>query len=484
MNETDVVVVGGGVIGMSIMRAFKDTGLHAICVDPEIKLDGSASLAAGAMLGAFGEVTADKTSELDQRELEFRVCAADVYPEWLASLEEAAGQQVGSGCGTFVISNPNGARDALNLRAIARSLETAQRRFEWVSASAIPNYQPVPSLTANDALFLPDEGYVNTQELMDALRRAIEADCHMTILADRVVSVTVQDGQITGVETVANGHIKAERVVLAAGAGISALVADSPQLAAVLPPLLRGKGVSIVLDAWTDFDYVIRTPNRDFACGTHVVPRGNQQVYVGATNRIMDTPGVEDGVSAGEVHGLLSSAIAEINTGFRVTNTVQFRFGSRPVTPDRYPVVGETKIGGLFAATGTYRNGVLMAPLVGEVIKDKILGRRNDLTAGFAPTDRDATKLDVSESIYVAIRDGARDLVSFIQEPGGGLPYNRAQELQDFIQTLMYMLFLDDTTYVTLRSDSLRLLARYPISEIIPQLFYRYHAVARASNAS
>ena len=309
MHETDVVVVGGGVIGKSIMLALAGTGLHAICVDPEQKLEGSATLAAGAMLGAFGEITADKTSELDQRELAFRVCAADAYPEWLARLEEAAGQPVGSGSGTFVIANPNGARDGLNLRAIAHSLEAAKRRYEWVSAEAIPNYQPAPRLAASDALFLPDEGYVNTQELMEALRLAIEADPHATVLADSVVAVAVEDGHVSGVKTAANGRIAAERVVLAAGVGISGLVADSPRLADALPPLLRGKGVSVVLDARTDFDHVIRTPNRDFACGTHVVPRGSQQVYVGATNRIMDTPGVEDGVSAGEVHSLLNSAI-------------------------------------------------------------------------------------------------------------------------------------------------------------------------------
>ena len=165
-------------------------------------------------------------------------------------------------------------------------------------------------------------------------------------------------------------------------------------------------------------------------------------------------------------------------------NTVQSRFGSRPVTPDRYPVVGETNVSGLFAATGTYRNGVLMAPLIAEVIKDKLLGNGNDLAAGFAPTDRDAMTVDVAESLNVAIRDGARDLVSFIQEPGGGLPYNRAQELQDFIQTLMCMSFLDGTEYADLRSESRDLLAKYPISEIIPQLFYRYHAAARASSSA
>ena len=42
--------------------------------------------------------------------------------------------------------------------------------------------------------------------------------------------------------------------------------------------------------------------------------------------------------------------------------------GLRPGTPDRLPVVGPGALAGLFHATGLYRNGILLGPLVGEAV--------------------------------------------------------------------------------------------------------------------
>ena len=128
-------------------------------------------------------------------------------------------------------------------------------------------------------------------------------------------------------------------------AGVSALLADWPLGEKTVPRLLPGKGVSLTADGLSDaFPYVLRTPNRDFACGSHVVPRGDGRVYLGATNRISTTPGGTPGITLGEVHSLLHSAIHEINTGFRTANVRSFTFGMRPLTLDHRPMLGHTGV--------------------------------------------------------------------------------------------------------------------------------------------
>ena len=52
------------------------------------------------------------------------------------------------------------------------------------------------------------------------------------------------------------------------------------------------------------------------------------------------------------------------------------RAGLRPGTPDNLPVVGPGSVDGLVWATGHYRNGVLLAPLTGEVVAIILTGER------------------------------------------------------------------------------------------------------------
>lgn len=476
MKHYDVIIAGGGVIGKSIaFRLEKKQQLNILCIDPHYKANGSASLAAGAMLGAFGEITVDKTSFLDQKELEFRIRAAQLYPDFLNEIEESSRQTIYQMPGTFVIANNAGKQDRFNLQKIAQELQTHDQPYQWVEPTEIPNFKPNREYLAYQALYMPKEGSVSSADLLDGLTRALECSKRVSFLNDVVQSLVVQESRLTGVVTAQQGEIYADHVILCAGVGVQKILDQSPGVSQQIPMLMPGKGVSLVLETETMFEHVIRTPNRDFACGTHVVPRGRNSVYVGATNRIANTPGLREGITTGELHSLLHSAIHEINTSLRTANVQTTLFGSRPITIDRYPLVGKTDLEGLYVATGTYRNGILMAPLIAEIVSDELLQRSARYENAFSPVNRGLVLTDVSGETL--IEAGIRDLVNFIQEPGGSLPYNRAQELENFLQVLTRAVLLDDNQYKQLISDSRELIDRYPIAEIIPQLFYQYHSV-------
>lgn len=113
---------------------------------------------------------------------------------------------------------------------------------------------------------------------------------------------------------------------------------------------------------------MIRTPNRDFACGTHLVPRPGGGLYLGATNRIAATPAATEQPSPGEINALIHSAAHEINTRIRTIAFTSVRHGMRPLSSDGRPLIGVTRLTGLHLATGTYRNGILLAPAIAKHI--------------------------------------------------------------------------------------------------------------------
>ncbi|HVQ91419.1 MAG TPA: FAD-dependent oxidoreductase, partial [Mycobacteriales bacterium] len=314
------------------------------------------------------------------------------------------------------------------------------------------------------ALHLPAEGWVVTADLLAALDDAVQ---------DRRVRATVTElvpgpDRVTGVRLDSGDAISAGHVVLAAGAGIARLAERWPfPDRAPAPRLLAGKGVSLLVDGLPDFPYVLRTPNRDFACGTHVVPQQDGGVYLGATNRISATPGGTPGVTLGEVHALLHSAMHEINTDFRTALLRSARYGMRPLVADHVPLLGGTGVPGLSIATGTYRNGILMAPLFADLLAAEIASGQPAPGNPFSPRDPGRARQDEAAGIE-AFTAGVRHLTSFILEPGGHLPYDRERELAAFLAGLGRLAIADDGGRERLRA----LLAETPIAELVPQLFY------------
>jgi hypothetical protein len=121
-------------------------------------------------------------------------------------------------------------------------------------------------------------------------------------------------------------------------------------------------------------------------------------------------------------------------------------------------------------ASGTYRNGVVMAPAVAAIIAAEVCGSRSPIENPFGSREIGPTP-DFSQLAM----SGADDLVSFIQEPIGLLPYNRQEELRDFILALLEMSLGNSPDFDSLRDGSRDLLKAHPLTEFIPIIYYRIH---------
>ncbi len=471
MTSSDVIVVGDGIIGSAIAHELVHAGLRVIRLGAPGGRGDSASLAAGAMLGAFAEVVAHKNTRRDQEETAFRVRSSDIYDGWLASIGSTNGHQVRVSRGTFVIANTFSRDDVRNLNAIEAQLRLYNVPYESVEESDIAGYRPNQRYLPRKALWLPREGFVDPSLILESLDVALQSSSRFLSVAAYAQSLVVTAGRVSGVQLRDGTILNSGAVVLAAGVGTQLLVEELTEDARpTIPRLMPGKGTALLLQTAEQFPYVLRSPNRNFACGLHIVPRSSGTIYVGATNRTACCPGTAPGASVEEVHDLLYQAVHEFNTALDSAVIQGIRVGRRPICVDGYPLVGKTSCPGLLLATGTYRNGVLMAPLIARIIAAETLDNNPREVNPFSPMSREV-KADVLESDELFTR-GAEGIVSFIPSPHGSLPYKRAEEMAAFIDTLLKMAFRSGPKHESLRREAQALIATQPMEETFAQLFF------------
>jgi glycine oxidase len=466
--STEVVVVGAGVLGKSIAFELARAGVEVLCVGTEHSHPGTASAAAGAMLGVLGEVVDDKPTSQGLAELECRRQAAEMYPAFLEALVDAGAERVSLGRGTFIIANLVNRADRSNLRAIRAAAARLRLGCETVDPQDVPGLKPGRGYEAVEVMFVPQEASIESGRLLVALEEALEGLYASRRMVAEVVSLSLEGDRIGGVELSDSSRICARTVVLANGVGIQPLLQTAGDCLPCAPRLLGGKGVSaIVYSDSLSIPHVIRTPNRDFACGTHAVPHGRAHLYIGATNRIDSPPGAA-GVTPGELHALMHSAIHEINLGIRTMEIAHIGYGMRPLTTDHIPLVGGLDCDGLFIATGTYRNGVLLAPLIAASLAAEI---RGDAGAPLVFDPRARAGFEHPDVVALLER-GLRDVLSFSLEPGGRMPYDREAELASLLSWFGRTALEDSEEARTARLELAGTLSAAPIGETVSQLYY------------
>ena len=402
-SSHDVVVVGNGVLGLSLGLCLARRGLAVTVVGQRLR-PYAASAAAGAMLGCFGEVTSTLlASSQGRHKLDIGVQATREWPGWLEGLEADTGRgadELVTADGTVVILNTVGVAgiDSANFQAIQQALTTYEQKHEELNVDDIAWISPDTASRPLRALFIPDEHAVDSAALLATLEAAFLA--HGGLLTDdSVTAVQHTGGRAHGVVLASGRALSAGEVVLAAGAASQSIIDTVPDLAAQMPPLISGYGLSVLLSAPESRGprHVIRTPNRAFACGLHLVPRNASEVYVGATNIISATPVSTPVVR--DLQFLLDCAARQLHRDFWTTGVNRVQVGNRPVALDGFPLIGGA-MPGLWMMTGTYRDGLHLSPLLAADMAARILGE---------PTTLDLTEFHpVRSAIQPASR---RDIV-------------------------------------------------------------------------
>jgi glycine oxidase len=372
-GSTDVVVAGGGIIGLSAAWLSSEAGHRVRVVDPAP--GRGAAWVAGGMLAPVAEATFGE-GPLVRLFLD----AASRWPAFAERLTEATGMDIGfQECGTVAVALDASDRAEIDqLLDFRRELGLDTSRL---SASECRSLVPGLSPAVRGGALMPGEQQVDNRAVVLALLEA----CRRTgveLIAERVASVRLgHDSAADGVVTEGGTFIPADTVVLAAGA-------QTPHIggvpAGVLPPVRPVKGHVLRLRATGShqaFDHVVRGLVHGHHC--YLVPRADGSVVLGATS---EERGNETTVRAGAVHTLLDDARLLV-PGLDEWELVECIAGLRPGSPDNAPFVGPSSVANLVLATGHYRNGFLLTPITAEAVAAY-------LTTGSVPPPLDAFPAD------------------------------------------------------------------------------------------
>ncbi|MGK3938929.1 glycine oxidase ThiO [Streptomyces caeruleatus] len=371
-RTSDVLVVGGGIIGLVTAWRAAQRGLTTAVVDPEPG-GGAAQVAAG-MLAAVTELHYG-----EQTLLGLNLASAHRYPAFVAELTESTGHDLGyRRCGTLAV-----ALDADD-RAHLRELHALQRQSglesEWLSGRECRRLEPMLAPGVRGGLRVDGDHQIDPRRLTRALLAACEragvrfhrtwARC-LRITADRATGVATTDGEELG----------AGQVVLAAGS-LSGRLEGVP--AALLPPVRPVKGQVLRLTVPQHHAPFLSRTVRAVVRGSQVylVPRENGELVIGATSEEL---GWDTTVTAGGVYELLRDA-HELVPGITELPLTETRAGLRPGSPDNAPLLGPTDLPGLLLATGHYRNGVLLTPVTGDALAHALTtGELPEVARPFTP---------------------------------------------------------------------------------------------------
>ena len=388
MNDPEVAVVGGGVAGLGVAWRLAQRGRRVAVFERDRAGRGANRRGAdrrgadrrGASWAAAGMLA--PAAELGFEELDLYAFGRESLARWPAfarELREATGQDVGYRTeGTFVVADDRDSARAL--RRLFRFQTEHGARVEWLTGDEAAEREPLLSPRLPAAVWSPDDHQVDNRALADALRATAEA-----------AGVAIREGaEVTAIEpgrrpalVVGGERVEADAVVLAAGAWSGAVGGLEPA-----PPVRPVKGQALSLRMTDDLTlrHVVRGPD------AYLVPKADGRLVVGATS---EERGWDDAVTAGGLFRLLEGAVPLV-PGVEEMELVETWVGHRPASRDHAPILGRSGHPGVVYATGQYRHGMLLAPVVADEVAaevDALLdaggaqprGRRSQ-TAGAAET--------------------------------------------------------------------------------------------------
>jgi glycine oxidase len=353
MKSFDVVIAGGGLIGGAIALELTQAGLR-VGLFERGEPGREASWASAGILspapespGMIPMVPLGKAS-------------MDLYPGFVANVEEISGQVVGF--------RPFGTMDALFSRDAPRDLSTLIALHHGLGLKAEPlrpedarELEPALNANVEAAALRPEEASIDNRALIRAVLESARKSGAEIFPEHAVDAIRREGGRCTGLR-VRDENVAAEWTVVAAGC-FSGSIAGAEAYAPVRPAKgqmvsLRAAEIKIERVLWSEKVYL--------------VPRNDGRILAGAT---VEYVGFDKQVTAGAVNKILSDAI-ELAPGLANARIEETWAGLRPDSPDHLPILGPTDLEGLLMATGHFRSGVLLTPITARLVREWITEQR------------------------------------------------------------------------------------------------------------
>lgn len=353
MSLSDVIVVGGGVMGCGIALRLRQAGVRVTILERSIPGAEASSAAAGILAPQW-------EAEGPGPFLDLCLQSRALYPGLAAELRELTSVDIAyRPCGLLRVAFDEA--DVGHLNATATWQRGQGLKAELLDTAQAREVEPHLSERALAALHFPDDHQVDNRLLVRALSMAA-ARVGATFRSGYVRGVLEEKGRAVGVDL--DGEpLRADAVVLAAGAW-SGLVQGVPMDPRVVRP---ARGQMIQLQTRLPVLSRIATSKKGY-----VVPRADGRVICGST---MEFAGFDKQVTAEGLSRILGMAL-ELCPALGSAPVDSTWAGFRPWTEDHLPILGPSPLPGLVLATGHFRNGILLAPATAKLAAQVVLGEK------------------------------------------------------------------------------------------------------------
>jgi glycine oxidase len=338
VNLWDAIIIGGGIIGLSLARELNRRGLCVLVVDKG-EPGRESSYAAGGMLADSGDENPPLLQPL-------MTASARLYPEFAHELQDESGQKVDlRSDGTITLAETPPSPQHPSSRALDHSeLAVLEQALAPGNLSAC---------------WLPERS-VDPRALAAAALKACRHRGVQISSGDAAVSVTLSDGRTVGLAT-AKTSFTAPVVVNCAGAWAC-------QIAPVRFPTrpMKGQMLCVAMPEPNFLRHVVRSPD------VYLIPRSDGRLLIGAT---VEDAGYDKRVDPDTIQHLRQRALWLV-PGLSEARMLEDWAGLRPGTPDGLPILGTTPVPGYFVATGHFRDGILLAPITAKLMAELIVDGR------------------------------------------------------------------------------------------------------------
>ncbi len=341
----DVVIIGGGVIGLSLAWRLRQSGAEVLVVEKG-EPAREATHAAGGMIAHCDPSNPPQLAKMI-------AASARLYPEFVTQLRAEA------------FASPDLRTDGA-IAFFENSEQPVCEGSRSLDDEELARLEPL--IAHRGRAYLLPESSVDPRKLGRMLEKAAHTLGVDFVTGAPATEVAVMGGRTAGVRT-AKSFYGASVVVNCAGAWAS-------QIKPIKLPTRPVKGQMVCVvpaksahNSGPLIQHVVRTAD------VYMVPRSDGRILLGAT---VEEAGFDKSVDPANVQRLHQAAIKVVPEIAKMRIHDAWA-GLRPGSPDGLPILGATSLPGYYAATGHYRDGIMLAPATALVMTQLLTGHRPDI---------------------------------------------------------------------------------------------------------